>query len=257
MIELLLAYAAGLLTLINPCVLPVVPLVLASSVERHRHGPALLALGMGVSFVAFGMLVSTLGYALGLTPERLTAIGASVMIAFGLVLLVPSLHRAFGRVASTFAARADSGLARVEGTAGGSASTAGLAATAVPSGSPWVRQLLGGVLLGAVWSPCIGPTLGSAIGLASTGDSLLWVAAIMTSFALGVASLIVVLGYGSRQAIRQRLQALKALAARSRYIVGAVFLAVGLAMLTGLTALLEGWLLEAMPAWLIDLSVAI
>lgn len=242
MTDLILAYGAGLLTLINPCVLPVLPLVLASSVDKHRHGPALLALGMGLSFVAFGMLVSTLGYAIGLTPERLSLIGASLMMAFGLVLLVPALNAAFGRMTARVAAHADGGLSTVEAQA----------ATA-----PWQNQLLGGVLLGAVWSPCIGPTLGSAIGLASTGHNLGWVAAIMASFALGVATLIVALGYGSRQAIRQRQDALKALASRSRQIIGLVFLAVGLMIATGVHTAIEGWLVGALPAWLVDLSVAL
>lgn len=242
MTELILAYGAGLLTLINPCVLSVLPLVLASSVDRHPQGPALLALGMGVSFVAFGMLVSTLGYAVGLTPERLALIGASMMMAFGLVLVVPAFSAAFGRITARVAARADGGLSSVE---------------AQNTAAPWQGQFLGGVLLGTVWSPCIGPTLGSAIGLASTGQNLGWVAAIMASFALGVATLIVALGYGSRQAIRQRQEALKALASRSRQIIGLVFLGVGLLIATGTHTALEGWLVASLPAWLVDLSVAL
>ena len=52
MLELVLAYGAGLLTLINPCVLPVLPIVLAGSLQASRYGPLALAGGMSLSFVA-------------------------------------------------------------------------------------------------------------------------------------------------------------------------------------------------------------
>ena len=65
-------------------------------------------------------------------------------------------------------------------------------------------QALGGMLLGAVWSPCIGPTLGSAIGLASQGKRLLPAFGVMVFFALGVSTIIVALGYGAHSAIQQR-----------------------------------------------------
>jgi len=60
--ELVFGYIAGLLTLINPCVLPVLPIVLASALQAGRHGPLAIALGMGVSFVTLGMLVATVGH---------------------------------------------------------------------------------------------------------------------------------------------------------------------------------------------------
>ena len=67
--ELFLGYVAGLLTLINPCVLPVLPIVLATALQAGRHGPLALAAGMSVSFVALGMLVSVAGRAFGITDE--------------------------------------------------------------------------------------------------------------------------------------------------------------------------------------------
>ena len=49
--EIVLAYGAGLLTLINPCVLPVVPIVLATALQASRFGPVALTAGMSLSFV--------------------------------------------------------------------------------------------------------------------------------------------------------------------------------------------------------------
>ncbi|MEL7099646.1 MAG: cytochrome c biogenesis CcdA family protein [Pseudomonadota bacterium] len=236
--DLILAYAAGLLTLINPCVLPVLPIVLASALGQSRLGPVALAAGMSVSFVAFGVLVTAFGSAIGLDQFVLAQIGAALMIVFGTILLVPAFATRFETATAGFAARADRGIDSV--------------------GTDGLRgQFLGGLLLGAVWSPCIGPTLGGAIALASQGQSLGYAAAIMTFFALGVSTLILALGLGAREALRTRANALRGLAARSKPILGVTFLAVGLMLLFGVHHMLEAWALDNMPAWLIDLSVSI
>jgi cytochrome c-type biogenesis protein len=117
-------------------------------------------------------------------------------------------------------------------------------------------QFVGGLLLGAVWSPCIGPTLGGAIALASQGDNLGYVTLIMVSFALGVSTLILGLGLGAREAIRTRAQMLRALAEKSKPILGITFLAVGLMLYFQLHHIIEAWMLDVMPIWLQDLSVA-
>ncbi|MEM9971287.1 MAG: cytochrome c biogenesis protein CcdA, partial [Pseudomonadota bacterium] len=93
--ELVLGYAAGLLTLINPCVLPILPIVLATALQAGRAGPLVLAAGMSLSFVTLGMLVSTVGFALGITEETVANAGAVLMIAFGTILLIPRFSAAF------------------------------------------------------------------------------------------------------------------------------------------------------------------
>lgn len=236
--EFVFAYLAGLLTLINPCVLPVLPIVLVSALNANRLGPVALAAGMSVSFVSFGVLVTAFGSSIGLTQDRLAEIGAILMILFGTILLVPMFARRFETATAGFASGADARMARVEGD--------GIKG-----------QFLGGLLLGAVWSPCIGPTLGGAIGLASRGENLGYAALIMTFFALGVSTLIVALGLGAREAIRSRTQALRGIAERSKPLLGLVFLAVGLMLIFKVHHIIEAWALEVMPIWLQDLSVAL
>lgn len=70
--DLILAYLAGLLTLINPCVLPVLPIVLTSSFQVDRLAPLALAIGMSLSFVTLGLGLATLGPALGVTGETVS-----------------------------------------------------------------------------------------------------------------------------------------------------------------------------------------
>ena len=231
--DLIFAYLAGLLTLINPCVLPVLPIVLASALHSGRAGPLLLVAGMSLSFVSLGLGVAAVGYGLGLTDQSVSRAAAVLMIGFGLILLVPRFSAGFASATAGVASRADAGIGAVGGQS----------------------QFLGGLLLGAVWSPCIGPTLGGAISLAVQGQSLLWAGAVMTGFALGVATVMLGIGYGARSLLLTRQAALRRLAQVSRPILGAVFLATGLAILLRLTHVVEGWAIGILPPWLTDLSV--
>ena len=236
--ELILGYLAGLLTLINPCVLPVLPIVLAGALQASPLGPVALAAGMSLSFVVLGITVSAFGFALGLTEDTVAQAGAILMVGFGLILLVPRFNLAFASATAGLASDADARIERIE--------TTGLQG-----------QFAGGLLLGAVWSPCIGPTLGGAIALAAQGDSLLWAAAIMVAFALGVSSLIIALGYGARTALQRRQALMRRIAEKSRPFMGIVFVIVGLALFFRLHHLLDAWLIGVLPAWLIDLSVSL
>lgn len=236
--DLILGYAAGLLTLINPCVLPVLPIVLATALQAGRSGPVLLAAGMSLSFVTLGVLVAGFGRALGVTEALVVDAAAVMMILFGVVMLVPAFSARFAVATAGVSSSADRGLDDVD--------RSGLQG-----------QFVGGVLLGAVWSPCIGPTLGGAISLASQGENLIWAGAIMTAFAAGVSTVIVALAYGARAAIQRRQAAMRRLAQVARPVMGAVFVAVGLAILFKLHHALEFWALETLPEWLIDFSVSI
>ncbi len=236
--EFVFAYLAGLLTLINPCVLPVLPIVLVSSLNASRMGPVALAAGMSTSFVVFGVLVTAFGGAIGLDQDTLGQIGAAIMVAFGAVLLVPQLAGRFELATAGVAGRADGAMT-------------GIGNTGLRS------QYLGGLLLGTVWSPCIGPTLGGAIALASQGENLGYVTLIMVAFALGVSTIILGLGLGAREAIRARATSLRGLAAKSKPILGVTFVAVGLMLLFRVHHMIEAWALDVLPAWLIDLSVSV
>ncbi len=234
----MLGYAAGLLTLINPCVLPILPIVLATALQAGRFGPLVVAAGLSLSFVTLGLFVTVAGRALGITEEMLANAGAVLMIGFGLILLVPRFSEGFATATAGVAARAD---ARIDST----------------DRHSLTGQFVGGVLLGAVWSPCIGPTLGGAISLASQGQSLGHATAIMVSFALGVSTIIVGLGYGAQSVIRKRQAWMGQLAGAARPIMGAAFIAVGLAILFKFHHMLEFWALEYLPAWFTELSVSI
>ncbi|AML51094.1 cytochrome c biogenesis CcdA family protein [Falsihalocynthiibacter arcticus] len=236
--ELVFGYLAGLLTLINPCVLPVLPIVLATALQASPRGPLALAAGMSLTFVVLGVALSTIGLAVGILPEDVARIGAVLMVVFGVVLLVPKLGDKFSRATSGLSLKADQ---NIDG---------------LNRESLW-GQFWGGALLGAVWSPCVGPTLGGAIALATQGESLVWATLIMVSFALGVSTVILLLAYGARATLLKRQALMRRIAAKSRVIMGITFILVGAAIYFQLHIILERWALQNLPAWLVDFSVSI
>ncbi len=236
--DLLFGFGAGLLTLINPCVLPVLPIILGSALQNERLGPLALAAGLSLTFVLLGVGVAALGPAIGLDPDAVAKIGAVAMIGFGLVLMIPALGVGFAEATTGISARALERRGTLESRGLGS-------------------HFIGGMLLGAAWSPCIGPTLGGAISLASQGKSLLWATAVMTSFALGASSVILLLAYGTREALARRQQQLRRFAAHSKGILAFAMILVGLAILFGLHQRIEGWATRLLPVWLQELSVSL
>lgn len=236
--EPVFAFLAGMLTLINPCILPVLPIAIVSSLNSHRLGPVALVSGLIVTFTIVGVLISSIGPAIGITEDTMGRVGAVLMIVFGIVLLVPGIS---SRLSAGFTGIADA---------------ANLRMNSLP-GEGLFGQFLGGALLALVWSPCIGPTLGGAIALASSGGSLAYAAVIMFFFSLGVAAVILALAYGARGLFTRNQDKMRALAAKSNLIIGGTFLAIGLILYFRLHHPVEIWLLDNLPTWLVDLSVSI
>lgn len=232
------AYVAGVLTLINPCVLPLLPIVIAAAFQNSRLGPLALAAGLTVSFAVLGVSVTAFGHLLSIDADSVNRAAAIVMMAFGIVLLVPKAQTALATLAAPLASGANVRLDARERT--------GIAG-----------QFGVGVLLGAVWSPCIGPTLGGAIGLAASGESLGQATVTMLAFGVGVSTVLMALAYGSRQAVSARRDRLAAWMPWAKPLMGATLLVVGVAILFHIDRTIEGWLLDLMPVWLQDLSVSV
>ena len=232
------AYVAGLLTLINPCVLPLLPIVIAAALQNSRHGPLALAAGLSISFAAIGVAVTAFGHLVSVDAGTVNRVAASAMILFGVVLLVPRAQTMFATLAAPFASGANTAIDRRE--------RAGLAG-----------QFGVGVLLGAVWSPCVGPTLAGAIGLAASGDHLGQATITMFTFGAGVSTVLVALAYGSREAVKTRREKLAAWMPWAKPVMGVTLLVVGGAILFHVDRMIESWLLDVMPIWLQDLSVSV
>lgn len=232
---LALAALAGVLSVLSPCVLPILPIVLGAAVGEHRLGPVALALGLGLSFTVIGLFVATLGFALGIDLSTFRTAAALLLVAIGVLLVVPALQYR-------------------------------LAAAGGPVGN-WVEQRFGGfsatglwgqfgvgLLLGAVWSPCVGPTLGAASVLASQGRDLGQVALTMLAFGVGAALPLMLLGLVSRTALLRWRERLMGAGQRGKQALGLAVILIGLAVLVGYDKTIEAFLVEASPDWLTNLT---
>jgi cytochrome c-type biogenesis protein len=232
---LALAFVAGVLSILSPCVLPILPIVLGAAASEHRWGPAALAMGLAVSFVAIGLFVATVGYSIGLDTELFRNVAAALTIVVGVILLVPRFQERLALAGAPLATWSDRhfGASRHSGLSG---------------------QILAGVLLGAVWSPCVGPTLGAASILAARGRDLGEVAATMLAFGLGAAIPLAALGLLSREALLRWRTYLISGGMHARMLFAIALVAIGIMVLTGLDKRIETLAVNASPQWLTDLT---
>jgi len=233
--NLALGYAAGALSTLSPCVLPILPIVLFGALQRHRWGPVALAAGLAASFAGVGIALASLGFGIGVDASTLRSVVAAFMGAAGIVLLVPALQGWVASVASPVAGRGHVLLDRLQ-----------------PTGI-WGQFALGAGL-GLIWSPCSGPTLGAAIGLAAQGDDLGRAASTMAAFAFGAATPILLLAYGSRHAIMARRDWMARASRVGKPLMGAAFFGISIFVLTGLDKIAETALTNAMPEWLVNVT---
>jgi cytochrome c biogenesis protein CcdA len=230
-----LALLAGVLSVLSPCVLPLLPIVLGTAASAHRLGPLALAAGLAISFTAIGLFVATVGFAMGLDTGVFRTVSAVLLIAVGLVLLVPKLQEQFALAAAPVSNWA--GSYADDFTPGGLAGQFGL-----------------GLLLGAVWSPCVGPTLGAASVLAAKGEDLGQVALTMLAFGVGAALPLMLLGFVSREAMMRWRGRLMETGSIVKTLLGLLLVTVGLLVATNLDKRIETVLVDASPAWLTELT---
>jgi len=232
----LLALGAGALTVLSPCVLPILPIVLGGAAARLRHGPAALAAGMVLGFTGVGLTAASALSAV--SAAAVQSVAAALLVLFGVILLAPLLRERFTSAAAP-AFQALSGVASrfpAQGLGG---------------------QFALGALLGAAWTPCAGPTLGAAISLSAQAPSLPGAALVMAMFAAGASLPLLALAYGSRHALAAKRRVLERCATLGPRIMGAALVAVGALMLLGLDRALEAYLLERLPDWLLDLTTTL
>lgn len=230
-----LAFVAGLVTILNPCVLPILPILVGSALGQSRYGPAALAAGLVLSFSTFGLMVIAFGFSIGLDEQTVRVGAALLLVLAGIVLLIP---------------RAQSALA----VASGPLVSGGNRALGQVSGDGVWGQFLIGTLLGLVWAPCVGPTLGVAIAAASRGESL--VAAFLTFlvFGAGVATSILAFASGSRRALGARKALLQQVGRYAKPAFAGALILVGALILSGADKVVEAWMLDAMPLWLVQFT---
>ncbi|MGE0751296.1 MAG: cytochrome c biogenesis CcdA family protein [Variibacter sp.] len=201
-------------------------------------GSAIARVRLGRFFHGDGALVATFGFSIGFDPSMLRFAIAALMVAVGIVLLVPSLQGWLASQAASVTAGGQTLIDRIQ-----------------PAGT--FGPLALGAMLGVVWSPCAGPTLGVAVGLAAQSETIGKAALLMGIFSLGAVTPILLLAYGSRRAIAARRELLAGITRIAKPVTAGALIVLGAFVLTGMDKRLETLLTDAMPAWLVGLTTSL
>ncbi|MDD4913481.1 MAG: cytochrome c biogenesis CcdA family protein [Methylococcales bacterium] len=233
-----LSIVAGALSSLSPCVLPLLPILAGAALNTHRLGLYALAAGLALSFTIIGLLLATMGSVLGLDQTLLRHIGAVLLILFGAILMSERLQHLFAEATAGLGGAGQSLLERV-------------------SADTLQGQFFLGLILGVVWSPCVGPTLGAAIVMASQGGHLFHTALVMLLFGVGATLPLILLGTLSQQVDKNNKARLLLTGKTGKMVLGGLLAAVGLLILGGLDKVFEAWVLNHFPEWLIRLTTAV
>lgn len=192
-----------------------------------------LALGLALSFAAAGTVLTLLLVSTGLDPELFRWFAAALLVVVGLFLLVRPLSDWLTLRLSTLSSRFSFGSGASNGSASG--------------------QFGVGALLGVVWLPCVGPTLGAAIALASMGQSMAMAFVVMLAYGIGTAGVLLLAGVVSSKLLAKWRPAAVAAGGWGKKVLGASLLILGLLVLTGVDKYMEAWAVDIVPAWIYSL----
>lgn len=230
-----LSFIAGILSILSPCVLPLVPIIVGTALNTHRLGPYALAFGLAISFTAIGVFLATLGDALGIDQELFRSIAAWLLLIFGVVLLSTRLQAGFANMTSRLSGSGQQLLDKL-------------------STDSLLGQFGLGLILGIIWSPCVGPILGATVTLASQGQQLGQVVIVMAIFGIGAGLPLILLGTLSRQVMMNVRGKLFAAGKFGKQALGGIMLLIGFMILTGFDKQVEAFLVGISPDWLVSLS---
>jgi len=229
---LLLAFAflAGIVTVLSPCILPVLPVVLSGSVGGGKSRPWGIIAGFIASFTVFTLTLSAITRALGIPADFMRYVAAATVLLFGLVMVVPLLKEGFSGIASSLAAR--------------------FGKQAAP-GAPKKGFLSGftlGISLGLVWTPCVGPIMASVISLSLSGETDAGSALITLAYSAGTAVPLFLIMKGGR-GLLNRFSFLSANADKVQKVFGGLMVFTAVALFTGADRSFQTWLLDVFPSY--------
>lgn len=170
------AFLAGIITILSPCILPILPIVLSGSVGSGKRKPQGIVTGFVLSFTFFTLFLSALVKATGVSADALRGLSIAIILIFGVSLLLPQfqviMEKIFSKLSNRFAVKGTR-----EGFGGG---------------------VLIGLSLGLIWTPCVGPIIASVITLAATSEVSFAAFFITLAYSLGTAIPMLAIMYGGR-----------------------------------------------------------
>lgn len=218
-----LASLGGVLTVLSPCVLPILPVLVGRSLQSHAFGPIALVAGLVGGFAVAGSLLSlTANWFTGLA-SLLRQGAIALLLLLGLLAIFPTWnYRLFSYL---------------------------------PFGN-WTKEpgrigLLGefwlGTQLGLLWTPCAGPVLGGILVLAVVNHQVAGTFGLLVAYGVGAAFPLLAIAYGGRT-LTQRLLNLRSQSETLQRVGGAMIVATALAILLGWDVQIQLWLAPLFPS---------
>jgi cytochrome c-type biogenesis protein len=198
-INIIMAVGAGLASVLSPCVLPVIPIIMAGAERNDRLRPLIVVTGLSLSFMTMGAISSLFGALLIGKTRYIEIAGAAVIILMGLMVVFDlSVFKRFYQLSNINV--------KGEGRIGG---------------------LVLGMALGVIWVPCVGPFLSSTLTMVATSGQLASGILLLGFYSLGLAIPMLIVGYSS-QLLQNRIKGLLKHDTILRYVTGGILITFGL-----------------------------
>ncbi|NLD91858.1 MAG: cytochrome c biogenesis protein CcdA [Fibrobacter sp.] len=200
-LNIVLVFAAGFASVLSPCVLPVLPIIVTGNSNDHKWRPVLIVSGLAVTFIIMGVLSSMFGAAVGSSMRHIEKVAAVIIALFGVMLIVNVNMFKHLSFLSSFAQKS-------KGRFGG---------------------FFLGLTLGIIWIPCVGPMLSSVLAIVATQGKIVTGVLLLLVYSIGFAIPMLIAGYAS-QIFRNRFKRLGKYPFVINLVSGIILLALGIAI---------------------------
>ena len=219
------AFLAGIITILSPCILPILPIVLSGSFGSKRK-PLGIVVGFALSFTLFTLFLSVLVKTTGISADALRSISIIIILIFGISLILPKfqvfMERLFSRLSGKLAVSGNH-----EGFHGG---------------------VFIGLSLGLVWTPCVGPIIASVITLAATSSVNFAAFFITLSYALGTAIPMLAIMIGGR-GLLQKIPWLLPNTAKIQKVFGILMILTAMVIFFNIDRRFQVFILDKFPSY--------
>ncbi|PJC37193.1 cytochrome c biogenesis protein DipZ [Candidatus Peregrinibacteria bacterium CG_4_9_14_0_2_um_filter_53_11] len=220
------AFLAGIVTILSPCILPILPIVLSGSVGGGKRRPFGIVVGFILSFTFFTLALSTIVSLTGLSSNALRTVSIVVIFLFGIALLVPRvqvwMEILFGKMSGLVSAK--------------------------KKGEGFISGVFLGLSLGLLWTPCVGPILASVITLAATSTVNSAAFFITLAYAMGTAIPMFFIIYGGRQLLN-RVPWLLRNTGKIQKIFGVLMILTAVAIYFNIDRKFQAYVIETFPQY--------
>lgn len=231
LVLIIFSFIAGIVTVLSPCILPILPVILSSGIGGGRSKPTGVILGFIISFSFFTLFLSFIVNQTGISAANLRLISVFIILFFGISLIVPKIQNVFEILFSKlsyFAPRSDN----KKGLVGG---------------------VLIGMSLGLLWTPCVGPILAAVISLAITNKVTATAAIITLAYSIGTAIPMFVIMVTGRN-LFNKLPWLLANTGKIQKLFGVLMIMTGIAVLTNFDRKFQSFILDTFPQYGVSLT---